>query len=123
MGCSSLNPFDRDAEMRKIGPGEWHSLVVYFKTDITDEQASSFKQNVLSRPRSDGRGEEFKDGIGLYIGLQPNQAHGHRGFAITFHKKITEEQRSLIIDSIRSNESVYKVFENIAPNDIKESDL
>jgi len=121
--CASLNPFVRDAEVQKIGPGEWHSMVVYFKSDITDEQVSSFNHNVIFQSRWDGRGEDLREGIGMYIGLQPDQAHGHRGFAITFYKWATEEQRSAIKESIKSNDLVYKVFENIAPNDIQESDV
>ncbi|MFN0140936.1 MAG: hypothetical protein ACKVQW_12735 [Pyrinomonadaceae bacterium] len=121
--CSSLNPFVRDSEMQKIGPDQWHSLVVYFESGITDEEISSFKHNALSKPRWDGRGEDLKEGIGMYIGLAPSQAHGHRGFAITFYKNVTDEQRFAIKESIKSSELVYKVFEEIAPNDIKEPDL
>jgi hypothetical protein len=123
VGCAALNPFHRDTETVKVGPGEWHSLVVYFKVGVTDEQVNSFMDNILSEPRSDGRGEDFKQGIGEYIGLSPGQAHGHQGFAITFYKNTSPEQRSRIIESIKSNPLVYKVFENVAPNDIKESDL
>ncbi len=121
--CSALNPFHRNSEVQNIGPGEWHSLVVYFKNGNSDEQVSSFNHNVLSKPRLDGRGEDFKEGIGRYIGLQPDQAHGHRGFAITFYKSLSDEQRSMIIESIKSDPLVYRVFENIAPNQITVSDL
>jgi hypothetical protein len=123
MACSYLNPFVRDTEIVRDGPGEWQSLVVYFKSGTTMEQVESFNHNVLSKPRWDGRGEDFKEGIGSYFRLTPDQAHGHWGFAITFYKNATDEQRSAIKESIKSNELVYKVFEEIAPNDIKESDL
>ncbi len=123
MACSYLNPFVRDSEIIKDGPGEWQSLVVYFKSGTTMEQVESFNHYVLSKPRWDGRGEDLKEGIGSYFRLTPNQAHGHWGFAITFYKNATDEQRVVIKESIRSHELVYKVFENIAPNDIRESDL
>ena len=123
IACSELNPFHRDAEIQNIGPGEWHSLVVYFKSGATDEQISTFMHNALLKPRLDGRGEDFKEGIGMYVGLQPDQAHGHRGFAITFYKRVTDEQRSMIIELIKSDPLVYRVFENIAPNQITVSDL
>jgi hypothetical protein len=123
MSCSYLNPFDRNSEMVNVGPAEWHSLVVYFRSGATDEQVGSFIHSVLFNPRSDGRGEDFKEGIGEFIALDPTQGNGHRGFAITFYKKATNQQRSMIKESIRANELVYMVFENIAPNDIKESDL
>lgn len=59
----------------------------------------------------------------MYVGLQPDQAHGHRGFAITFYKRITDEQRSMITELIKSDPLVYRVFENIAPYQITVSDL
>ncbi len=124
IACSALNPFHRDADTLQVGPDKWYSLVVYFKSGATKEQITSFNHDVLSIPRSDGRGEGFKEGIGEFLSLsRPYKAHELRGFAITFYKKATDEQRTAIIESIKSNELVYKVFENVAPSDIKESDL
>ena len=121
MAC--WNPFERNADRVNVGPDAWSSLVVYFKVGTTEAQVESFNHNVLSELRSDGRGENFRGGIASYLRLTPDQGNGHWGFAITFYKKATEEQRKATEESITSNELVYKVFENIAPKDIKESDL
>jgi hypothetical protein len=122
MACSYLNPFDRKAETVSWGPDQWHSLVVYFRSGTTPEQVEAFKYEILSEPGSNEKSQEFKVGIGSYLRLTPDQAHGHWGFAITFYKKISDQQRSAIKESIRSHELVYKVFEGIAPNDIKDAE-
>jgi hypothetical protein len=49
VACSYLNPFDRNAKTENWGPGEWHSLVVYFKSGTTPEQVEVFKYTVLLR--------------------------------------------------------------------------
>lgn len=109
--------------MIKFGPDAPASLVIYFKTGTTESHVESFNQNILSEPRPDGRRKNFKYGIGSYLRLSPRQANGHWAIAITFLADTTEEQRREIKEMLQSNEIVYKVFEKIAPDEIKESDL
>src|SRR4051812_985987 len=86
VGCSYLNPFDRDAKIERFGPDQWYSLVVYFKSGTTAEQVEAFKFEVLSKPGSDVKAQEFKEGIGSYWRLTPEHAHGRWAFAITYYK-------------------------------------
>jgi hypothetical protein len=116
--CSYLKPVDRNAEMVSFGPDQPQSLVVYFRLGTTEEQVEAFQYEVLSESGSNGKSQA----IGSYIRLAPSQAHGHWGFAITFLKKISEQQRSAIKESIKSHQLVYRVFEGIAPNDIKDAE-
>lgn len=104
----------------KIGSGPMVQPGCLLQKGITHDQISSFNRSVIYQMRSDGRGEEYKEGIGRSFAFE---AYGYRGITITFFKKATDDQRSTLINSIRSNELVLKVFENTAPNDIKESDL
>ena len=120
-GC--LNPFVRNADFVDVGPNARFDLVVYFKAGTTGEQIESFNQNVLWEPRPDGRGERSRGGINSYLRLTPEQANGHWGFAVNFDKNATQEQRNTMKGSIASNELVQEVFENVAPKDIKESDI
>lgn len=106
-----------------VGPDAPASLVIYFKVGTTETQVEAFNQGVLSEPRPDGRGKNFKYGIGSYLRLSPTQANGHWAIAITFLAEATDEQRQSLKDMLRSNEMVYRVFERIAPDEIKESDL
>lgn len=121
ISCSE--PAPQSVEMVKIGPDASAAIVVYFMQGTSEEQIARFDAEVISTLRPDGRGEMFRNGIGGYLRLLPFQAQGHDAIAITFHNNATEEQRRSVKESMKSNEIVYKLFENIAPKDIKASDV
>jgi len=114
---------NRNGDKVKVGPDAAASLVVYFKLGTTEAQVEKFNQENLSKPRADGRGKCFKFGIGSYLRLIPSQANGHWAIAISFLADATEEERNNLDQVLDGDELVYKVFKNIAPNDIKASDL
>lgn len=119
--CSDVP--NRPLDKVKVGPDATASLVIYFKLGTIEEQVEKFNQEILSEPRADGRGKHFKYGIGSYLRLSPRQANGHWAIAISFLADATEEERKDLDQVLKTNELVYKVFENIAPEDIKASDL
>ncbi|MFL6374432.1 MAG: hypothetical protein ACJ73D_07195 [Pyrinomonadaceae bacterium] len=109
----------KKVEVKKLGPEATASLVVYFNAGTTDRQVEQFDNGFISDERADGRGRKDKDGIWSVSRLLPSQANNHEAIAITFRDDATEEQRRAIKESIKTSPIVYKVFENIAPKDIK----
>jgi hypothetical protein len=119
--CSQPTP--KNMEMVKIGPDVSADLVIYFKQGSNDKQINQFTDDIIWEPRPDGRGNAFRNGIRGFLRLLPSQANNHEAMTITFHDNATEQDRRTVKESMQSNVIVYKVFENIAPKDIKESDL
>ena len=47
---------------------------------------------------------------------------GHQGYAITFFEGATPEQRERLIAKVKASPLVYKVVEDVAPDDVKKID-
>lgn len=103
-----------------VGPEVRADLLIYFKADVSDEQISRFWNETLSIPLKGGTWP--RDGIRSIsiVGVGPVQ--GHTGIAVMFHADATQAQREEIKSRIKSSPIVYKVFENIAPGDVKKID-
>jgi len=90
---------------------------VYFKSGTTERDVETFNQTVLKNP-PDERGADFKYGIGSYLRLSPSQGNGHWGFAVTFLKKATDEDREALKRTLASHPNVVRVFEDVVPSEI-----
>jgi ketosteroid isomerase-like protein len=104
-------------EIVHFGPEVKASLVIVFKSDVTDNQVEDFRRDVLQVLSSDESERNYLSGIREYLRSLPIEKH--EAVAITFHKDITNEQRSAIIDRVKSSPLVLKVFEDIAPASVK----
>ncbi len=113
--CSS----SAQEQMHPIGPDAKASFVIYFQRDATREQIKDFSDNVLSRPRTDGRGEDMPEGVQSILLVS---ADGHKGYAINFFENATPEQRGKLIAAVKASPLVYKVFEGVTPDDVKKID-
>jgi hypothetical protein len=107
-------------QVRPIGPQVKASLVIYFKQSVADQQIEDFWHEVLSTPDPEGRGYYHRDGVGDISRIYPVQ--GHEGISMTFFPDATKEERIAVESDIRSSPIVYKIFENVAPADIKKID-
>jgi hypothetical protein len=114
LGC----PFDKSVtETRPIGPDLTADLLIYFNINSSQEQINAFQKAVLSRPHPEGRGEYLPPGVRTLLAIGP--VEGHEGFAITFFRDATSEQRQELLRAIKSSSLVYKVLENRAPDSVK----
>lgn len=121
LACSYFGGYE--TKMERLGPDVSASLVIYFKLGTTEEQIEQFYQDYLFITRQDGRGEAHRYRIRTNLRLLPVQANNYDAIAVTFQNDATENQRSSAKDAFESSVIVYKVFENIAPNDINKSNL
>ena len=106
--------------MRPIGPEVKASLVIYFKSGVTNEQVNTFWEEVLSRPDPSGKGYYHRNGVGDIGRIAPVQ--GHEGISMSFFPDATKEEREEVIHDITSSPIVYKVLRDIAPADVKKLD-
>lgn len=102
-------------EMISISPDQKSDIVVFFKKGTKNEEINYFLDNVAGRQRPDGRGIEFLDGMQSQFQIR-NQ--DYEGFAIELSENATQEERENILKAINSSPIVYKVFENVVPNEV-----
>lgn len=109
---------DEEAEKQQmvpIGPDVKADLVVFFKVDATHDQIETFWGETLSIKSN--KGHTPRPGIRELLRLLPVQ--DHEGIAVTFFPNATSAQRDDIKARVKSSPLVYKVLEDVAPQDIK----
>ena len=101
----------------KFGPDVIANLVIVFKPEVTDDQVEDFRRNVLQIVASSEGDRSYSPGIRQYLRILPIEKH--EAVAVTFHEDITREQRTAIIDRVKTSPLVFKVFEDVAPSNVK----
>ena len=93
------------------------SFVIYFKGEATREDIGAFFKQVLSRPHPEGLGHYLPEGVDSTSRVRPVQ--GHEAIAVTFMANATAEQRETLVRAVKSSPLVYRVLENVVPDDLK----
>ncbi len=101
----------------KFGPDKFTSLAVFFKKESTRKQIESFYNDVISVPHPEGRGYYLPDGVVLQYQIRNGD---YEGVGITFSTKATPAQREKLKRAIEESPIVYKVYENVVPNEIND---
>ena len=105
-------------EMIPVGPDQEADLVVFFKSGTTSEEIYKFTNETISTPGE--RGYRSLPGIWRTFYLLP--VDGHEGYAIEFFPNATEQQRKYVKARVKSSPIVYKVLEDVVPEEIKKID-
>ncbi len=114
-------PFNkRQEKMEPVGPGVRADLLIYFKAGATDAETNLFYKDVLSVPRSEGRGYDNPPGVRTVLRL--SEVQGHEGVAVTFFPAAPKEQRENLKRLGQSSSLVYKILENAMPANVKRLD-
>lgn len=109
-----------ETTMRKLkGPEDRNDLVFFYRKDATYEQKELFQNAVLHKPVPNGKGYYLQDGV---IDLFIVRNSDYEGYVINFSKAATQEQREQLKKVIKESAIVYRVYENIVPNEIKDLD-
>jgi hypothetical protein len=98
------------------GPEDRNDLVFFYKKDTSYEQKELFQNTVIHKPHPEGKGYYLQDGV---IDLLSIRNSDFEGYAINFSKDATPEQRERLKKAIESSPIIYKVYENVVPNEIK----
>lgn len=119
--CNPTKPTDNAnneyGEMTKIGPGESTSLVLFYKKGTTHDQIELFEANVTSVPRLDNRGRDLPEGV---VSTYSVRNRDYEGMGINFRPNATLEQREKLKKAIEDSPIVYKIYENVTPDTIKD---
>lgn len=110
VGCSFYGPRE------KSGVNVEADIIVYFKVETSNEQTREFWNEVISKPRSDGKGFELLPGIQTVSRTRAVQ--GHEAITIDFAPGATREQREYVLAQIASSPIVFKVLTNTVPSDV-----
>jgi hypothetical protein len=111
------------AEKEPIGPNVDATLVIYFRAGITDDEVQRVENAILYTDRSDGRGKQILHNVRTVLQLLPTQANKHQAVALTFQPTATDEDVSAIRKAFSESPSVLKVFEKVAPDQIRPEDV
>jgi hypothetical protein len=106
-------------ERVKFGPDKFTSLVVFFKKEATREQIETFYKDVISAYRPNLKGYDLPDGVALRYLIRNGD---YEGVGITFSTDATPEQREQLKKAVKESPIVYRVYENVVPNEIKDLD-
>ena len=102
-------------DMVPIGPDVKANLVIFFNVDATHDQIENFWQETLSTKSQ--KGHWPRPGIRDIMRLFAVQ--GHEAIAVTFFPNATQAERDDIRARVKSSPLVYKVMEDVVPQDIK----
>lgn len=115
---ASCNRQENSPMVKWKGPNDKNDLVFFYKNGISYEQKQTFQNEILSKPRSDGRGFAAPDGVeDMMFGTIIND---YEGGIINFSKSSTPEQREKIKKALRESPIVYEVYENVVPSEIRD---
>lgn len=108
----------KDAPMVKWkGNDDVNDLVFIIKPNPSPEEVEKFSNEVLYKPRADGRGYSHLDGVidTMLGGIND----GYFGGTINFHDNATAEQKENVRKAIEASPIVYKVYVNAIPDKLE----
>lgn len=101
-----------DDELVKSGPNLKAPIAFYFKKGTTYEEIESFRENVIGVRHPEGRGYGYINGI---LGTYTITTQDYKGYVLD---EIDEEERENVLKAINSSPLIYRVFENVVPNEL-----
>jgi hypothetical protein len=88
-------------------------LLFFFRKDSSKAEQDYLYENIVNKQVEGGQFP--RDGAQALFGIDRN---GYEGFGITFRPEATKEQREDINKRIKESPIIYKIYENVVPNQI-----
>ena len=98
------------------GPNDINDLVFFYKPEATHQQKELFQNSILHKADPEAKGYDLPDGV---IDLMYVRQDGYEGYALNFSKNAPPQQQEMLKLAIQRSPIVYKVYENVAPSQIK----
>lgn len=98
-------------------PNDRVELLFFYKKGTSYEEKQFFENNILHKTDPNGRGYYSQEGVSGEFFVRNSDYEGH---AIEFYPNALPEQRDKLKKAIESSPIVYKVFENVVPNQIQD---
>lgn len=101
----------------KFGPQVRASLVIVLKPGLTDEDVEAFRRDVLQIQLSSEGERKYLAGVSQYLRVPAIEKH--EVIALTFQEGINKAEREEVLRRVNSSPLVFKVYEDLAPADVK----
>jgi len=117
-GCQaqSCQPANND-QIIKTGPDVRANLVFFFKKGTTSDEILEFQRTVIGISNEKTAGYASLPGVMTTVAIEVN---GYNGEAINFKPNATEEQRAFVKNRVVESPLIYRVYENVVPDEIKD---
>lgn len=115
ISCSQRNKVDE--RINVMSPDVGGSLVFFFKKETTSDEIFQFQRTVIGIPQPNGTSYASLPGMMTVVKVIVS---GYEGESINFKPNATEEQKAFVKQRISESPLVYKVYENVVPNEIKD---
>jgi hypothetical protein len=99
------------------GPDDKVELVFFYKKGVSYEEKQGFENNILHKSDPNGKGYASQEGVSGEFFVRHSD---YEGYAVEFYPNATSEQRNKLKKALESSPIVYKVFENVIPNQIQD---
>lgn len=116
---TSCNKQSQSPMIRMKGSGDKMELVFFYKKNTSYEEKKFFHDNILNLPDQSGKGYSFPDGVSAQTFVRISD---YEGYAIEFYSNVPAEQRQRLKKTIEEYPIIYRVYENVVPNEIKDLD-
>jgi len=107
-----------DPDWKPLLPEGRADLTVVLEAGISQQEVNHFLSQSLQIEASDG-GEWLRPGV---HGILNVSVANHEAYAVVFDHTATPDEREAIREAVKSSPYVYRVFENVAPEDIRLED-
>jgi hypothetical protein len=107
----------QDEEMIRMGSDVKTSLVIFFKKETSSDEIYKFVTTVIANSEPNGTGNTSLPAIVSVVRIIVNDFQGQ---AIEFKANATDEQKSFVKKRVLESPIVYKVYENVVPDEIKD---
>jgi hypothetical protein len=101
----------------KFGPQVKASLVIVLKAGLKDEEVEAFRRDVLQITSSNESERKYLAGVSQYLRVPAIEKH--EAIALTFHEDISKAEREEVMRRVNSSPLVFKLYQDIAPAEIK----
>ena len=114
LGWQQVACGQRECEWQPLFPEGKADLVVVFKEDITPQEILRFEEEELIIGEFE-EGFSHRAGVGV---VTRKDVNGRAAYGLTLDPSATPEEHEAIREGVKSSPYVYRVLENVAPEDI-----
>jgi hypothetical protein len=112
----SCRPTEND-RINRMGPDVHAELVFFFKKGVSADEIFEFQRTVIGIPNEKNSGYASLPGMMTTVAIEIN---GYDGEAINFKPNATEEQKAFVKKRVVESPLIYRVYENVVPDEIKD---
>ena len=103
--------------VNRIGSDARADLVFFFKKGVSGDEIFEFHRTVIGNPTGEGTGYSSLPGMMTVANVVVADLEGA---AINFKPNATEEQKALVAKRVDESPLVFRVYENVVPDEIKD---